>query len=100
MTRRARRHHVLPQFYLKGFANESGLIHRVDLPGREPIVLSISDASVIKDFYTVTLSDGSESDIFETAFSAVEGAAAEHSEPLWQAAGISQANFAIPWQHG
>lgn len=41
------------------------------------MVMSTGDASVIKDFYTVTLPDGSPSDIFEKAFSEIEESAAE-----------------------
>jgi hypothetical protein len=39
--------------------------------------MSTGDASVIKDFYTVTLPDGSLSDVFEKAFGEIEGSAAE-----------------------
>jgi hypothetical protein len=73
---RVRRQHVISQFYLKGFANESSRIKRIELPGDEPIVLATSDASVIKDFYTVELLDGTPSDMFEEFFGTFEGPAA------------------------
>lgn len=76
MARRVRRQHVISQFYLKGFANESSRIKRIELPGDEPIVLTTSDASVIKDFYTVELLDGTPSDMFEEFFGTFEGPAA------------------------
>ncbi|MFD6033318.1 DUF4238 domain-containing protein [Streptomyces griseoincarnatus] len=67
----------MSKFYLKGFANDSGYIRRVSLPGQPSIPLSIGDASVIKDFYTVTLPDGTQSDLFEKEFSKIESLAAE-----------------------
>lgn len=77
LAKRVRRQHTVSRFYLKGFANESGYIRRVALPGEPSVVMSTGDASVIKDFYTVTLPDGSLSDVFEKAFSDIEGSAAE-----------------------
>lgn len=77
MSKRVRRQHTVSKFYLKGFANDSGYIRRVSLPGRPVIPLSIGDASVVKDFYTVTLPDGTQSDFFEKEFSKIESLAAE-----------------------
>ncbi|MEV7077649.1 DUF4238 domain-containing protein [Streptomyces sp. NPDC093516] len=77
MADRIRRQHTVSRFYLKGFADNAGKIRRVSLPGQPSIVLSTGDATVIKDFYTVTLPDGSLSDFFEKAFSRIEGEAAE-----------------------
>jgi hypothetical protein len=77
MPQRARRQHVVSQFYLKGFADDAHVIQRVSLPGDTFVLLSTSDATVQRDFYTITFSDGSQSDGFEQAFSAVEGVAAE-----------------------
>lgn len=77
MAQRVRRQHVVSQFYLKGFANDASRVKRVDLPGKPAIVMSTSDATVIKDFYTIELPDGTPSDIFEQFFSQFEGEAAE-----------------------
>ncbi|MFE1463938.1 DUF4238 domain-containing protein [Streptomyces nigra] len=77
MADRVRRQHTVSRFYLKGFADDAGKIRRISLPGKPSIILSTGDATVIKDFYTVTLPDGSLSDFFEKAFSNIEGAAAE-----------------------
>lgn len=77
MADRIRRQHTVSRFYLKGFADNAGSIRRVSLPGEPSIVLSTRDATVIKDFYTVTLPDGSLSDFFERAFSEIESSAAE-----------------------
>lgn len=70
----ARRHHTVPAFYLRGFA-EGDQISTIRLPGVHRFVQSVGDASVAKDFYTV---DGHEngSDVIEKALSEVEGAAA------------------------
>lgn len=77
MAKRTRRQHIVPKFYLKGFSDTSEQIRRVELPGDRSYLLSITNASVIKDFYTIILPDGSESDAFERAFIEIEGAAAE-----------------------
>ncbi|WP_256104645.1 DUF4238 domain-containing protein [Streptomyces sp. ODS05-4] len=77
MTNRIRRQHTVFRFYLNGFSDDAGRVRRVALPGSSGPVLSTGDASVIKDFYTVTLPDGSLSDFFERAFSKIEGSAAE-----------------------
>lgn len=65
MTKHIRRQHVVSKFYLKGFADEAGQLRRVYLPGDRSHLMATSDATVVKDFYTVTLPDGSESDMFE-----------------------------------
>jgi hypothetical protein len=77
MAKRVRRQHVISQFYLKGFANESNQLRRVTLPGDNSHLISTSDASVIKDFYTVQFPDGYQSDMFERAFNKVERPASE-----------------------
>lgn len=77
MAKRVRRQHVVPRFYLNGFANDAGRVRRVTLPGEPAHVLSTGDAGVVKDFYTVTFPDGTQSDMFEKAFSEVEGPASE-----------------------
>ncbi len=71
-----RRQHVVSRFYLSGFANPAGLLQRVGLPGDRSHPVSVNDASVVKDFYTVTLPDGSATDLFERLFGEVEQPAA------------------------
>jgi hypothetical protein len=73
---RIRRQHTVSKFYLQGFANEDGRIKRIDLSKGDEIVMSIADASVVKDFYSVELDDGTLSDYFEHAFGDLEGVAA------------------------
>lgn len=67
-----RRQHVVSRFYLSGFANEAGQLRRVLLPGDRAHLTNLNDASVIKDFYTVHLADGTPTDLFERLFSQVE----------------------------
>lgn len=105
LSKRARRQHVVSKFYLKGFANTSDRVCRVTLPGEQSHSLSISDAGVIKDFYTITLPDGSQSDAFERAFGNVEGSAAEAFraivQGIWPLTGERRAALAewIALQH-
>ncbi|GAB3668833.1 hypothetical protein GCM10027596_40210 [Nocardioides korecus] len=77
MTRRIRRQHTVSQFYLKGFANDGGRLSRQELDDGPLVTMSTADASVIKDFYTLELPDGTQSDMFERFFGQFEGAAAE-----------------------
>lgn len=70
-----RRQHTVSKFYLKGFADDRDRISRIALPGDRQITLSIRDATVIKDFYSVRLSGGERSDMFEKVFSQIEGPA-------------------------
>ncbi|XVV02508.1 DUF4238 domain-containing protein [Actinosynnema sp. CA-248983] len=77
MAKHTRRQHIVSQFYLKGFANERDVLRRVVLPGDKVHPISTSDATVINDFYTITMPDGSQSDMFERAFAKIEQSAAE-----------------------
>lgn len=70
-----RRQHTVSKFYLKGFADDRDQIARLTLPGQQRITLSIRDATVIKDFYSVRLPGDERSDIFEKVFSEIEGPA-------------------------
>jgi hypothetical protein len=89
---------VVPRFYLRGFANGRDQIRRVTLGNESAHLLAISDASVIKDFYTVTLPDGTQSDVFESAFGEIEGAAAESLRAIkggvWPVEGQARADLA------
>jgi len=104
-VKRVRRQHVVSRFYLNGFASDVGRIRRVALPGEPAHVLSTGDASVIKDFYTITLPDGTQSDMFEKAFGEVEGPASAALRKLlggtWPITGDHRAALAtwIALQH-
>lgn len=71
----ARRHHTVPRFYLRGFA-ENDRIATVRLPGDRRFLQSVNDASVSKDFYAVESHEDGE-DVIEKALSKVEGITAE-----------------------
>jgi hypothetical protein len=70
----ARRHHTVPQFYLRGFA-KNDRIATVRLPGDQRFVQSVRDASVAKDFYTVEGHENGD-DVIEKALSEVESTTA------------------------
>jgi hypothetical protein len=72
MTKRILRQHVVSHFYLKGFANEAWQLQRIVLPGDRSHLIATSDATVVKDFNTVVLPDGTQSDMFERAFAIIE----------------------------
>lgn len=68
-----RRHHTIPRFYLSRFANDEGRLLRVPLdePERANLV-SISDASVVNNFYLIQEEDGTTSDRIEKQISRIE----------------------------
>ncbi|MBN9606714.1 MAG: DUF4238 domain-containing protein [Actinomycetales bacterium] len=73
-THSAKRHHTVPQFYLRGFA-ENDQIVTIQLPGEQRFIQSVRDASVAKGFYAVEgHPDGN--DVIEKAISGVEGTTA------------------------
>ena len=49
----ARRHHTVPRFYLRGFAEQERIM-TVRLPGDQRFAQSINDASAAKDFYAIS----------------------------------------------
>jgi len=80
----AKRHHTVPQFYLRGFTDGDRLA-TVRLPGEQRFVQSVNDASVAKNFYSV---EGHEdgADVLEKALSEVEGATAKVLKRIEQGA--------------
>lgn len=70
----ARRHHTVPQFYLRGFADGETL-RTIALPGKRRYRQSVRDASVETDFYALPGHPEGD-DVLERALSEVEGAAA------------------------
>jgi len=62
----------VPRFHLRGFANENQMLRQIDLQTGTYRNVSIGDAAVIKDFYTVELEDGTRSDEWEKRFAEVE----------------------------
>lgn len=71
----SRRHHILPRFYLERFASEAGQLTQVWLPGDRSHLISVNDATVETDFYSISTHDGSLDDFWERQFSVTEGLA-------------------------
>lgn len=67
-----RKQHIVSKFYLKGFTDSSNQLRRLVLPGDHSHLISADKATVITDFYTLTLEDGQVSDYFERAFAKIE----------------------------
>lgn len=70
----------MPRFYLERFADAGGRVQQVWLPGDRQHSVSISSASVIKDFYSINIGTAEEpelSDFWEKQFAEVETTAAE-----------------------
>lgn len=69
---RRQRHHVVPRLHLRGFADADGRIIQLDLDTGHRREVSVTDAAVIRNFYTVVLPDGSVTDAWERWLSDVE----------------------------
>lgn len=69
----ARRHHYVPQCYLKGFAadREKAQIHAVDLSRLEAFATSTKNVAQERDFHSVA-DTGAEADALENAFAGFE----------------------------
>jgi Protein of unknown function (DUF4238) len=82
-----RRHHIVPRFYLRRFADEKERLVAVDLANptkRKPV--SVNDAAVEKDFYTVIDDTGSPSVAVERLLAHIEG---------WASPAIERASFGV-----
>ena len=71
----ARRHHTVPRFYLRNFAS-SDQVGTVILPGEKRFSQSISNASIMTDFYSLGEPSTEGSDRFEKVLSVLENHAA------------------------
>jgi hypothetical protein len=70
----SRRHHYLPQMYLRGFADDDGLVWVFDRQNNTFLHQGVINTAVKKDFYTVVGPDGEKSDAIETLMAnSVEG---------------------------
>jgi hypothetical protein len=63
---RSKAHHVLPQFYLRGWANEHGAVAMLNRDGKE-VRTGTRALAVENDFYTLTLPDGTKDSTVEDA---------------------------------
>src|SRR5215211_6957533 len=62
--KRARAHHVLPQFYLRAWTNRAGAVNMLGRDGRE-ITTGTAALGVETDFYAVTDADGNQTSMVE-----------------------------------
>lgn len=62
----SRRHHYLPQMYLRGFADEAELVWVFDRQDNTYVHQGILNTAVKKDFYTFVGPDGQRTDAVET----------------------------------
>jgi hypothetical protein len=73
--KRARRHHIVPQFILRRFADEDGNVVVYDVEADKEWSGSVRKIAVENDFYTVETPEGP-SDLAEEALAKIEGLAA------------------------
>jgi len=72
-----RRHHYIPQFYLRRFA-ENEMVSLVRLgDGHQPFKVNVRNVAVQKDLYTVSADDVGDTAAVERIFSIIDGAASE-----------------------
>lgn len=71
MGQTAKRHHYVPQFYLRGFANERKQISTVPLPGDRTYVQPVANAASVNNFHTV-VNHPEGPDAFETLLGRIE----------------------------
>ena len=70
-----RRNHTVNKSYLRRFADDHALLMQIALAGQVRKPVSITHATVVKNFYVVTLPDGTETDEAEDVFCDLEGKA-------------------------
>lgn len=77
-----KRHHFLPKFYLRRFADHKRRIRRYERGSKKPIVMSVINAAVETGFYTITEESGTQSQKVEALLSRIEQDAAAAVERL------------------
>jgi hypothetical protein len=73
---RAKRHHLVPKFYLRRFADEKDRLLVTDVREARSFISSPENSAVEMEFNTVETVEGP-SDVVERAFSVLEGHVAE-----------------------
>jgi hypothetical protein len=76
-----RRHHLLPQFYLRRFANDADQIKVMARDGQKSFVTSVAKAAAETDFYTVETTEGPSQDV-EKLLSRIEDLGAQAIERI------------------
>ena len=83
--RRRRRNHLVPDFYLKRFADEAGRIAVFPLDSsRSPFVTGTAGVAVEIDFYTIETPEGPSDELESIISDDIEGPAAEAMRQLRQ----------------
>lgn len=72
----SKRHHIVPKFYLAGFATDSGKIQTLNLESGSNYPGTISDACLENNFYALPADNQNEADAYEKHLSKHEGKAA------------------------
>lgn len=75
---RPRKHHYLPQFYLRRFSTDGEGLYQVNKTNGRIAPVKIKDTGAIRDFHTLDGEDSDNPDALESALSQVEGALAPH----------------------
>lgn len=76
-----RRHHLVPEFYLRKFANDSGRVHVCELPGDRRFTTGVKNVTVETGYYDVAgASPDSRADV-ERLLATLEG----HAARAWSA---------------
>jgi uncharacterized protein DUF4238 len=64
-SRQARKHHILPQFYLRSFVDSSKIVWCHDFYNKNSYQTTVPNAACIEDFYTVETINQQEDDCIE-----------------------------------
>ena len=76
-----RKHHYLPQFYLRGFSANGRSVYQIEKDGLKSYTCSIADAAAIRDYHQLDYSEAKDSNLLEKKLADLEG---EHSVVLEQ----------------
>lgn len=73
-----RKHHFLPQFYLRGFSIDRRGIYQIEKRTATYYGCQIKDTAAIKDFHKLDYEDAEDPNALEKALAQIEGELAEH----------------------
>ncbi|MET0512652.1 MAG: DUF4238 domain-containing protein [Thermoleophilaceae bacterium] len=99
-----RRHHLLPQFYMRVFADERGQLRAVPRLGNNgpqtAYTASPENILVERDFYSITDDEGERQQLVEEAFARLEGKASDSLRRLLDDALVLDAEQRAVWSVG
>ncbi|MEW5913308.1 MAG: DUF4238 domain-containing protein [Thermodesulfobacteriota bacterium] len=67
-----RKHHYLPQFYLRGFSPDGNSVHQIEKPSLRSYVCSIRDAAAIRDYHELDYAHSEDSNGLEKELAKIE----------------------------